>query len=234
MARPVAADAEATRRRILAAAVELVSAHGIDGTTVRDVAAAAKVSLATVLHYYGSKDGLYAACVEAMDQQLAQLRDRLAAEVVPGRSGEAILEAMVQAAWLFAREHKVAHRLVLRAVLDKGSLPPARIEQLVLPSLQDAEELLSPLLGISPLRARMALQTFVHLLARYAIYSNHELKVITKTSSEAEALATIGGHLVDVARGLLLPTAPPTHPEPPLPATPKKTPGRSALSQGAP
>ncbi len=52
MARPVAADAEATKARILAAATALVAERGIDGTTVRDVAARASVSLATILHYF--------------------------------------------------------------------------------------------------------------------------------------------------------------------------------------
>ena len=60
------ADAEATKKRILQRACALISAHGIEGTSVRDVAAASEISLATVLHYYGSKEGLYQACVDAM------------------------------------------------------------------------------------------------------------------------------------------------------------------------
>jgi AcrR family transcriptional regulator len=212
MARPVAADAEATRRRILAAAVELVSARGIDGTTVRDVAANAKVSLATVLHYYGSKDGLYAACVLAMDTQLRGLQEALVLEARPGVTGEEMLARMVKKAWAFARAHRVAHRLVLRAVLDKGSLPPERIDELLLPSLEAAEQLLAPLLGVPTLTVRMALQTLVHLLARYAIYSEHELLVVTKAKTEAEACDIIGAHLVELTRKLLLPA--------PLPATP--------------
>jgi TetR/AcrR family transcriptional regulator, cholesterol catabolism regulator len=46
----------ATRARLLAAAVELATAHGYDGFTMRDVAASAGMSTATAYQYYGSKD----------------------------------------------------------------------------------------------------------------------------------------------------------------------------------
>jgi AcrR family transcriptional regulator len=204
MARPVAADAEATRARILQAAVHLVSLRGVDGTTVRDIAAEAHVSLATVLHYFGSKDGLYAAVVEAMDKQLGGLRDALIGEARPGQDGAQMLAAMARRAWSFAVEHKMAHRVILRAVLDNGGLPDERIEKFLRPSLDDAEGILAPLLGIPALKARLAVQTFVMLAARYAICSDHELCLITGNDDHDAAVAAIGDHLVDVATGLLL------------------------------
>lgn len=46
----------ATRTRIIAAAVELATAGGYDGFGMREVAATAGLSTATVYQYYGSKD----------------------------------------------------------------------------------------------------------------------------------------------------------------------------------
>lgn len=204
MARPVAADAEATKARILGAAVHLVSLRGVDGTTVRDIAGEAKVSLATVLHYFGSKDGLYSAVVEAMDKQLGGLRDALIREARPGHSAEQMVAAMARRAWLFALDHRMAHRVILRAVLDNGGMPDERIEKFVRPSLEDAETVLAPLLGISPLQARLGVQTFVMLAARYAICSEAELMTITAKDSVDDATAAVSDHLVDVACGLLL------------------------------
>lgn len=215
MARPVAADAEATRARILAAAVHLVSLRGVDGTTVRDIARESKVSLATVLHYFGSKDALYAAVVEAMDKQLGGLRDALISEARPGQNADQMVSAMARRAWAFALEHRMAHRVILRAVLDNGGMPDERIERFVRPSLDDAENILAPLLAIDPLQARLAVQTFVMLVARYAICSEAELCTITQKDNVDDANDAIGAHLQDVARGLLLggsratlPTAP--------------------------
>ncbi len=204
MARPVAADAEATKARILAAATQLVSLRGIDGTTVRDIAAGAKVSLATVLHYFGSKDGLYSAVVEAMDTELGTLRSALIAAAGPGRDAEQMLSAMVRQSWRFALEHRMAHRVILRAVLDNGGMPDERIERFVRPSLDDAEGILVPLLGVSGLQARLALQTLVMLTARFAIAGDNELCLITRAPTIAEARDLVGEHLVDVACGLLL------------------------------
>jgi AcrR family transcriptional regulator len=203
MARPVAADAEATRARILGAATRLVGQRGVDGTTVRDIAAEAHVSLATVLHYFGSKDDLYGAVVAAMDAELSGLRAALLADARPGMTGPALIEAMVRRAWSFALEHQLAHRIILRAVIDHGGMPDERIERFVRPSLDDAETLLAPLLGIDPLRARLGLQTFVMLVARYAICSEAELCAITGVQDVDAARAVVGDHLVFTMQSLL-------------------------------
>ncbi len=53
-----------TRARIRNAAVELFGGHGFDRTSVRMIAEAAHVSPALVVHHFGSKTGLRAACDE--------------------------------------------------------------------------------------------------------------------------------------------------------------------------
>ncbi len=58
---PVAPEA-AARERILAVAIDLVGRDGAPAATVRRVAAAADVSPALVMHHFGSKAGLLAAC----------------------------------------------------------------------------------------------------------------------------------------------------------------------------
>jgi AcrR family transcriptional regulator len=205
MARPVAADAEATKARILAAATALIAERGIDGTTVRDVAAHAGVSLATVLHYFTSKDGLHAAVVAAMDEELLRLRDALVGGLRPGLARDAVLDDVVRRAWDFARAHRVAHRIVLRTVLDGGGMPKARIDSLMIPSLDDASAILAAVFDVDPLRARLTVQSLVQLSARYAVASDDELCAVTGADDVDTAAARVGDHLVDLARGLLLP-----------------------------
>lgn len=53
-----------TRAAILAAARDRFGAAGYEATTVRGVAADAGVDPALVLYFFGSKEGLFAACVE--------------------------------------------------------------------------------------------------------------------------------------------------------------------------
>jgi AcrR family transcriptional regulator len=52
-------SAESPRERILDAALDLFGERGLTGTTVRDIAARAKVNVAAISYHFGGKDELY-------------------------------------------------------------------------------------------------------------------------------------------------------------------------------
>jgi AcrR family transcriptional regulator len=85
-----AETAAATRLRILDAAVELYRDRGIDNTTLTEIAARADVARGTIVHHFGSAEGLLG---EAMDFLLERL------EVPDERilAGAETLEARVRA-----------------------------------------------------------------------------------------------------------------------------------------
>jgi AcrR family transcriptional regulator len=59
------ADVETTRHRILKIALSLMSQRGVDGTSMRDLAAASELNVASLYHYFPSKrDLLEAVLVE--------------------------------------------------------------------------------------------------------------------------------------------------------------------------
>src|ERR1700758_5323756 len=58
---PKVRDGEVTRSAILATARSQFGKHGLERTTIRSVASAAGVDPALVMHYFGSKAGLFAA-----------------------------------------------------------------------------------------------------------------------------------------------------------------------------
>ncbi|MGO3252076.1 MAG: TetR family transcriptional regulator [Microbacterium gubbeenense] len=60
--RSVNVDDLTTRARIRNSAIELIGAHGFDRASMRMIAQAAEVSPALVVHHFGDKDGLRAAC----------------------------------------------------------------------------------------------------------------------------------------------------------------------------
>jgi len=49
---------EDTRRRILETAIEVFAREGYEGTSTRELAAAAGVNLPAIQYYFGSKEGL--------------------------------------------------------------------------------------------------------------------------------------------------------------------------------
>lgn len=74
---PVRAEAaERTRARILDAATPLFMAEAYEDVTMRRIAAAADVSLQTVVNHFGSKDALFAAGAERHAAGAIDLRSR--------------------------------------------------------------------------------------------------------------------------------------------------------------
>jgi len=65
---PRAAQRDATRAAILAAARRAFEAHGFDGANIRDIASEAGVAAGTVIHHFGDKrDLLHAALYEDLE-----------------------------------------------------------------------------------------------------------------------------------------------------------------------
>src|SRR5687767_13910782 len=96
MARPVNADADATRKRILQSAVRLFAESGPSGASIRSIARGADVSLAMVHHYFGSKDELLNACIDSMYVRLGSLRTELEAALAAGGDLGEIVERAVR------------------------------------------------------------------------------------------------------------------------------------------
>ena len=78
MFKTVTAKGEDTRSRIYDAALTLFRDRGFDATTMRDVAAAAGMSLGAAYHYYPSKDAIVLAYYDSVSRAHAS---RVAAEV---------------------------------------------------------------------------------------------------------------------------------------------------------
>lgn len=76
-------DGQATRRRVLDAALAEFAVHGIAGARVDRIAAAARINKAQMYAYFGSKDGLFDA---VFAEQLSTIVDAvpLTADDLPG------------------------------------------------------------------------------------------------------------------------------------------------------
>jgi AcrR family transcriptional regulator len=202
MGRPINADADATRARILQSALQLFSAHGIDGASIREVAKGAGVSLAMVHHYFGSKDDLHRAVIDSMYAELATMREMLVTAIAGSESIEDLIETAVVEGYRFARAHVTEVRLMLRDAVLAGELPRGGRESLE-PFLDLASERLAPFASLPAHALRMPLQSIVFLVARYAVQSDAESAIVTGESA-AQAPRAIERHLVELARTLLM------------------------------
>ena len=75
---------EATRQRILDAALERFTEDWFDEVTLASVAKQADVSQQTLVNHFGSKEGLVEAIAERIDPEIRSIRERVAPGDVPG------------------------------------------------------------------------------------------------------------------------------------------------------
>jgi len=205
MARPIHADATATRRRILDVAFSLFSDHGAGDVGLRQIAREAGVSMATVHHYYGSKNDLYRACVDSMFDALLRLRGELEPAFTTARNIDEAIDLSIRRTYAFARRHRSAVQLLMRTVLDTGELDPAHRDRVLLPFLDRGAALLSPLLGQPGAAIRLTLLSITYLIVRFVLNSPEELGRITghQGGSIEEGDEIVAEYLVTAARALL-------------------------------
>ena len=116
-----------TRAAILDAARGQFQQQGYDRTSIRSVAAAARIDPSMVMRYYGSKQGLFAAAAH-VDLLLPNL-----SAVPPRKRGQALLEHFVRR-WEGDLSDDVLLLLLRSAVTDEGAAERLRTvfqEQLV-------------------------------------------------------------------------------------------------------
>lgn len=86
-----AAD-RSTRQRALVAALALFDAQGVEATTIEQVRDAAQVSIGSLYHHFGSREGLVAALYEDL---LERYRSVMAAELLRHGGPRALLDGFV-------------------------------------------------------------------------------------------------------------------------------------------
>ena len=203
MARPPNADADATRLRIRAAAGVLFADRGIGSVSVRQIAAEAGVSLAMIHHYFGSKDALYRACVDAMYIELGGLQAELMAALVPGGSLAEVIERAVRVGFRFARAHRIANRLLWRQVIEAGTLDAERRARYQEPFLKNLSLALAAASGRPAADWRLPVQSLTFLISRYALSEDSELAFFTEGVDPQDQLSAVEEHLVACANQLL-------------------------------
>jgi AcrR family transcriptional regulator len=108
-------DAAVTRQAILVAARELFAARGVDGVSVRDIAAAAGVNHALVHRYFGAK-------ADMVDAILASEAEAMSAMGRTDLGDEESLKALGTALEYLLTERRTSLLLMLRAEID-GLMP---------------------------------------------------------------------------------------------------------------
>jgi AcrR family transcriptional regulator len=99
---PPVRDAERTRAAILAAAIDEFAAHGLGGARVDSIAARAKANKRMLYYYFGDKEALYLAALEAAYERIRGEEQRLDLAHLPP---EQALRELVAFTWRYFLAH---------------------------------------------------------------------------------------------------------------------------------
>jgi AcrR family transcriptional regulator len=87
-------NAEATRQRILQAALNEFSRRGLPDARIDDIAALSGANKRMIYYYFGSKERLYLTCLESVYAELVRLEDRIDVDHLDPASAIAMLIEM--------------------------------------------------------------------------------------------------------------------------------------------
>lgn len=131
-ARTTRPSADATRARILAAALDLFSELSFEGATTRDIAARAGVTQPLLNYHFSSKDELWRAAVDGI---FAELNDALAARAdgLRGVDELTVAKLLVREFVYFSATHPQLHRVITQECKTDGPRMDWLVERHVRP-----------------------------------------------------------------------------------------------------
>jgi AcrR family transcriptional regulator len=107
-----------TRDLVLAEAIRCFAVDGYDGTSLNDIAAGVGIKRQSLLHYFGSKDGLYR---EVFERMLSDWFVRLEGAINNNERGLRKVEYVLSASFDFFADNPDYIRLVRREAIDGGA-----------------------------------------------------------------------------------------------------------------
>lgn len=118
--------ADETRARIVAAAIEAFSSLGFDGASTRHIASLAGENQGLISYYFGTKESLWKAAVDAMFGRLTEeMTER--AEVLADADPRTRMRLFI---YYFVR-HAARHPEQMRLMVQEGKVDGARMQWLV-------------------------------------------------------------------------------------------------------
>jgi TetR/AcrR family transcriptional regulator len=120
-ARVTRPSADATRKRILAAALDLFSEISFDGATTREIAARAHVTQPLLNYHFSSKDELWRAAVDGL---FAELNEALTsrAQGLRGVDELTVAKLVIREFISFSAAHPQLHRIITQECKSDGAL----------------------------------------------------------------------------------------------------------------
>ncbi|MDA8413337.1 MAG: TetR family transcriptional regulator [Desulfobacteraceae bacterium] len=189
------------RENIIAAAIPLFAAKGLNGVSVRELAGAAGVNLSMISYYFGGKEGLYAAVLSAQFAVLDKLGEIKQMDIDTLQKFELYVRATV------ARYRRSPY--LLRFYTSELTNPTACFETIVKPAIVKVVQILLDTFtdglgherfreGLNPADTVLALAGMINF---YFLLEPATAELVDHAPERDEQLI---GHIMDIfTRGIL-------------------------------
>jgi len=143
-------SADATRERILAAALDLFSEQSFDGATTRDIAARAGVTQPLLNYHFSSKEELWRLAVDGLFEELGHaLRSR--SEGLRGVEELTVARLLVREFIAFSAYHPQLHRIITQESKADGPRMDWLVERHIRPLYETTTALFARLVELGRL-----------------------------------------------------------------------------------
>jgi len=207
MKKRAATSDPSTRERVVRAATRQFGDGGYGLTSMRDIARAARIRVATLYHHFKSKDELYHEVLEREQSKLRELMNSVLAEETDFRRQ---IERMVTLAFDYHRQNPSLAKLGLRALLGDGLTRPydsrwlGMMEALLRPRAVKGE--------IKPIDPALFLITAGAVIQQHVVANGTYRQLVGRSVSAEEIEERTRTHVVQVIlRSLGLDERPATH-----------------------
>ena len=133
-------SADATRERILAAALDLFSELSFDGATTREIAARAGVTQGLLNYHFSSKDELWRAAVDGLYAELSEALDSRAAGL-RGVDALTVAQLLIREFISFSATHPQLHRIITQECKNDGPRMDWMVERHIQPRYEQTTAL---------------------------------------------------------------------------------------------
>ncbi len=192
------------RDKIVRVAERLLASGGFHGTSMRDVAEAAGLPLASVVYHFAKKEQLYAAVLDAIGVQLGHELTRALAD--DERPWSVRLDALVRALVAWTDGHPARVKLLLRELLDN----PARVAHAsklpLAPVLLRLSEFVAAGMRAGAFRRAVAETSVLHLVGAvsYFVAARPTVKRIVGPTRDRQMASSYEREAIAFARRLFL------------------------------
>ena len=170
-----------TEKRLLSAAIQQFSKHGLHGVSVRTIAKEADANLSLISQYFGGKQQLYLRCIESiysdLQSSLPEFTIRLDDE--PRRA----IDYAVNAAIEMGQRNRDALLLTMRHFIEHGHMEQARRDDVLIPAISLVTHHLAPYSDLDQNELQLAIFSAIMLVGRLVALPKDDLGAILNTGT---------------------------------------------------